>query len=468
MKKLVVIFVSVLISASCLAQSLEGKWTGILKVQQHELNVIFNVTQSGDAYSATLDSPDQGARDIPIDSVWLEGNTFNYKAASLKMEYTGEINSDRKVIDGELNQMGMIIPLKLTMMEEEESKVLRPQTPVGPFPYKVEEITFENTKDSITLAGTLTLPKEGSEFPSVILISGSGPQDRDEEIFDHRPFKVIADVLTKKGIAVLRFDDRGVGGSSGKFSEATTADFATDVMFAVDYLLSRDDIDASKIGLIGHSEGGLIAPMVASQTKDVSFIVLMAGPGIPSDELLILQSARAAQLNGVDEGFIKLNSGIQKGLYDIVKQNNDKELTENLLKDKLRSSLSEIPAEYKPTSESEVESLINSEVKKLCSPWLNYFIKMDPKSYLEKVSCPVLAINGTLDSQVLPKENLSGIEKSLRKSGNKNFEIIELPGLNHLFQEAETGAFAEYSKIEQTLSPLFIDSLTGWILKEVK
>ena len=466
MKKLIVILASVLITGNCLAQNLEGKWSGILKVQQYELRVIFNISQNGNLYSATLDSPDQGAKDIPIDSVWVEDNTFNYTAESLKMEYTGEISTDNKVIEGTLNQMGIEIPLKLSLLEQEEKMTNRPQTPVGPFPYKVEEITFENTRDNITLAGTLTLPNEGSDFPSVILISGSGPQDRDEEIFEHRPFKIIADALTKKGIAVLRFDDRGVGESTGIFDEATTADFATDVTFALEYLLGRDDIDPSKIGLIGHSEGGLIAPMVASQKNDISFIVLMAGPGIPCDELLILQSAKAGRLGGMDEDFIIVNSNLQKGLYDILKQNGNDENLEILLKDKLRSSLADIPSEYKPSTESEVESLIESEVKKISSPWFSFFIQQDPKDYLEQVSCPVLAINGTLDSQVLAKENLSGIEKTLTKSGNKCFKIIELQGLNHLFQEAETGAFAEYSKIEQTFSPVFIETMTSWILEE--
>ena len=468
MKNLVFTLAAVIITITASGQSLQGKWPGILDVQGQKLTVIFNIEKNGETYSATMDSPDQGALGIPVENVKFENNILSLEAPALKMDYTGTVNNNFTEIKGTFTQSGNKIPLNLTKKEIEKKPAVRSQTPKAPFPYHVENIKFNNQKDSITLAGTLTLPKKGENFPAVILITGSGPQNRDEELFDHRPFMIIADVLTKRGIAVLRCDDRGIGESTGNFNDATSADFANDVLAGIEYLKGRKEINKSKIGLIGHSEGGMIAPLVASITTDVAFIVLMAAPGIPIDELMILQTEKSGELAGIDNEFIKKNSELQRGLYSVIKKNYQKEDLGKLLEVYLKDALINVPGEMKPTSEEETNALIKTQIKTVTGKWFQYFITFNPQTYLQKLKCPVLALNGSLDSQVIPKENLEGIEKSLKKGGNNNYKTVELKGLNHLFQEAKTGAFSEYNQIEHTHAEIFLETMSDWICSIVK
>ncbi len=468
MKNLVLTLAAVTITLMTSGQDLSGKWSGILEFQGQKLTVIFNIKKIEETYSATMDSPDQGATGIPIDTVIVNNNILTLNASALKMDYTGNVNSSFTEIEGTFTQLGNKIPLNLTRKEIEKKEKIRSQTPEPPFPYNVEEVEFNNNIDSITLAGTLTFPKKGKNFPAVVMISGSGPQNRDEELFGHRPFMVIADFLTKKGIAVLRFDDRGIGESTGNFKNATSEDFANDVLAGIEYLKGRKEIDKSKIGLIGHSEGGMIAPFVASNTKDVAFIVLMAAPGIATDELMILQTEKGGELAGIDNEIIKKNSELQRGMYSIIKKNYQSEKLDSLLEEYLKNSFADLPAEMKPSSEEETDALIKIQIKIATDKWFQYFITFNPQIYLQKVKCPVLALNGSLDSQVLPTENLKGIEKSLKEGGNKNYKIVELKGLNHLFQEAKTGAFSEYNQIEHTHSEIFLETMSVWISSIVK
>lgn len=449
-------------------KDLTGIWTGKLELPNTiKLTVVFHI-QKDDAgiYTSTMDSPDQGARGIPTESTKINGDSIEIIIPAVRGSFVGKINFDEMKIEGEWKQGGMTLALLLTKIEKlEEAK--RPQEPKEPFPYKSEDVTFENKVDSVTLAGTLTLPENGSNFTAVILITGSGPQNRDEELLGHKPFLVLSDYLTRNGIAVLRFDDRGTAKSTGNFSTATTQDFSRDVIAAVNYLMTRKEINHSKIGLIGHSEGGLIAPIVAAEDKDVAFIVLMAGPGIPGDSILILQSELIQKAEGRPEDEIDKSLRINRKIYSMIIKSKDDETLKNQLREEFNSEISQMTEEEKKQI-GDPEIYINQQLRTLTSPWFKYFLTYNPVPTLEKVKCPVLAINGEKDLQVPPKENLSAIEMALKKGGNKNFETKMLPGLNHLFQTAKTGAVSEYTTIEETISPLALETMLNWIKKITK
>ena len=329
----------------------------------------------------------------------------------------------------------------------------RPQEPKGPFEYEIKDIQFTNTIDSISLAGTLTFPKKGANFPAVILISGSGAQDRNSELMNHKPFLVIADYLTKQGIAVLRVDDRGTGKSEGNYNETGLNGFVNDTKSAFEFLKTRNEINPSKIGLIGHSLGGIIAPIVASENTDISFIVTLAGPGIRGDKLMLLQKEKIEQKMGVPEiGIIQGQKNI-KGAYDIILQSND----QTPLQADLKNYFTTIFGAVLP------ENQIQSISEQMATPWFTDLIKFDPQVALSKTKCSFLALNGSNDVQVPPKENLEAIEKSLTENGNTDVEIKQLENLNHLFQESETGLPAEYVTIEQTFSPKALTIMSEWI-----
>lgn len=465
MRIIAIIVWSCLVTLPVFGQDITGSWNGLLKVQGMQLRLVFNITQTDTGLSATMDSPDQGAKGIPVTSVSYENATLKVGIASAKIEYEGVMGQDNMIV-GNFKQAGQSFPLNLSKEIVEKETISRPQEPVKPYPYYEEEITFKNEKAGNTLAGTLTLPEKEGVYPAVILITGSGPQNRDEELLGHKPFLVLSDYLTRNGIAVLRFDDRGIGASTGDFKTATSADFATDVEAGVEYLLQRKEIDKKKIGLIGHSEGGIIAPMVAVKSKGVSFIVLMAGTGIQGDQLLLLQATLIGRAAGVSEEDLEKTRAINRGTYDLVIQSKS---TEQLNKDLtaymtayIEQVLKDDPEQKLPEGTT-IEQVVKVQVDGLISPWMQYFIKYDPSIILEKVKCPVLAINGEKDLQVPPKENLEAIKTALAKGGNKKVTAMELPRLNHLFQECTTGSPDEYATIEQTISPVALTTIVEWI-----
>jgi len=438
---------------STLAQDISGKWLGLLKIQGMELDLYFNISKEENTYSATMDVPKQGAKAIPVTAVELKDSTINISIGALGMTYVGIIQND-SLISGEFNQRGTLLPLDLKRVDGTAGKLVRPQTPKAPFPYLEENIVFKNTKDNISLSGTLSLPTDKTGFPTVILISGSGPQNRNSEIFGHQPFWVIADYLTRQGIGVLRFDDRGIAESEGDFSTATSFDFAEDVKAAVTYLKSRKDISPNNIGLIGHSEGGLIAPIVANEPNNVNFIVLLAGPGLPGKELLLLQKATIEKAGQVPPAITNRGQEIMGGAYNrvIEKAPNDPTLKDSLTAYFRASYDNLIP-----------EDQLHSLVQQISSPWMINFIKHDPVPILQKVTIPVLAINGEKDLQVPPQENLAAIEAALKKGGNTNVTTKEFPNLNHLFQNCETGLVNEYGNIEETFSEEVLSEISDWI-----
>lgn len=335
----------------------------------------------------------------------------------------------------------------------------RPQEPKQPFEYISENVVFKNNLDSISLAGTLTYPKIGSDFPAVILISGSGPQDRNSELMNHKPFLVIADYLTKNGIAVLRVDDRGTGESEGNYNETGLNGFINDTKSAFEFLKTRKEINHSKIGLIGHSLGGIIAPIIASENTDISFIVTLAGSGIRGDKLMLLQKEKIERKMGVPEVGITQGQTNMKGAYDLILKSNDNK-TE--LQTELKIYFTKVFGAMLP------ERQIQTLSEQMSIPWLTDFIKFDPQTSLSKTKCPVLALNGSNDLQVPPKENLEIIEKILKENGNEDVETKQLENLNHLFQESETGLPNEYATIEQTFSPKALEIIAKWIEKRTE
>jgi len=447
--------------------SIEGIWEGKLKVPGIELRIAFKISKNPDGtLAATLDSPDQGATDIPVEEVIFIDNTLRLEVKSAGGVFEGKVSEDFLIIEGEWKQSGQTLPLTLKRVDK-AVEIIRPQEPKKPYPYIEEEIVYENKEAGIKLAGTLTLPSKEGPFPVVLLITGSGPQDRNEMIFGHRPFLVLADCLTRQGIAVLRVDDRGVGKSTGDFPQATSEDFASDVLAGIEYLKARKEINPKQIGLIGHSEGGIIAPMMAVISLDVAFIVLMAGTGLTGEEISYLQGALVAKAMEASEEDIAKNRRFNEKIFSVIKEEKDKKNAEERLRQMFMEYWEKMSEEEKNRI-GDPEEYLKAQLQNLLSPWFKFFLTYDPRPTLQKVKCPVLAINGEKDLQVPPKENLSVIEEALKAGGNKDYTIIEIPNLNHLFQTAQTGAPSEYAKIEETISPVALKIIGDWILEQIK
>ncbi len=442
-----------------------GSWLGKISVGTMDLRLVINLTLSGnDSLTATLDSPDQGAKGIPMGKVTLKGDSIIVDAPIIRGDYKALFTSDT-TLSGTWSQSGNKTPLDLSLLPGGFT-LNRPQEPKKPYPYTSEEIFFDNKADGIRLAGTLTLPKGEGPFAVAILISGSGPQNRDEELMGHKPFLVIADHLTRQGFAVLRYDDRGVGLSGGPMQGNTSLDFARDASSAMDYLKSRKEIDPSKIGFIGHSEGGLIAPIVASAREETAFIISLAGPGVKGDQLLFAQQAIIMRLSGVSEDIIKANRKMNSKFYSLIEKEYDNKVAESGIV-KIYSKVLEknkVVGEDKDAAINNIKASFNG----LGYDWLRFFIKTDPGIYWKNVKCPVLALNGSKDTQVIAGDNLAAIKKGVSGNGNKNVEIHNIEGVNHLFQKCDTGLPKEYGTIEETVSPEVLDIITDWLKKNAR
>jgi len=432
---------------------IDGAWMGTLDTGTVKLRVVFHITNTASGLTATLDSPDQGMKGLPTTAVTRDGSNLKIEAAKIGGTFEGKISSDLTAIDGKWSQGGGTLPLLLKKVKDQaELELKRPQVPTKPYPYREDEVTYDNKAENVTLAATFTIPRGTGPFPAVLLITGSGPQDRDESLMGHKPFLILADYLTRHGIAVLRADDRGTGKSTGVFANATTADFATDAEAGVAYLKTRAEVNPRKIGLIGHSEGGVIAPMVAARNKDVDFIVMMAGTGVPGDQVIVAQGEAIELAMGKPADDAAKDAAKEKEMMTLIETEKDQAALEKGLQEKMKG---EVP-----------DGQIGAQIKQVTSPWFKYFLTYDPATALRKVTCPVLAINGSLDKQVLPSQNLAPIRKALEEAGNKHFEIDELPGLNHLFQTAKTGSPTEYAQIEETMSPVALEKMSSWILQQ--
>jgi hypothetical protein len=436
--------------------SAEGVWQGALEGNGMRLRLQLHVSHDDQKQLvAALDSPDQGVSGLPAIHVSQKDAGFHFEIPVVSGVYDGTLNAAKTAITGSWAQNN--VEQKLDFQRSDQLlELVRPQNPVKPYPYKEEEIAFPNGKAKVSLAGTLTLPPGQGPFPAAVLLNRYGPDDRDESIVGHRPFLVLADHLTRKGVAVLRFDKRGIGKSTGDYANATTEDFVGDAEAALVYLKTRKEIDPTKTGLIGHSEGGLIAPMVATHSQAVAWIVLLAGPGLKGEDVLLLQSELILRAAGVNDGEVARTLAFNKQTYALVRQEKDPAALETKLNELVQTT---------STGAALPPAAVQSQVRMLVSPWFRFFLDYDPVPTLQKTLCPVLALNGEKDLQVPPKQNLAKIEKALQDGGNKDFQTTELPGLNHLFQHSPTGSPTEYGGIQETMAPEALNAVSAWVLK---
>jgi len=445
-----------------------GTWSGTLNVGV-ELRIVFHIKDTATGLSASADSPDQSAYGLKCDTIIISGDQLSIEMRALRASVSGKLVND-STIEGKFNQ-GRDVPLILKKGEK-VVKRNRPQTPQPPFSYRSEEVEYDNTDKSLHYGATITIPPGKGPFPAVVLITGSGPQNRDEEIIGHKPFAVIADAFAKKGIVVLRVDDRGTGKSTGKFQGATTADFANDAETSLNYLLSRPEADRSRIGLVGHSEGGMIAPMVASKRKEISFIILLAGPGENIVDLMTEQNVAILISQQTPKTAANAYGSLYKQIAPVIANSADSiEATNNsrqVLNKWINSTDIEIIRQLGFSTEKQQQDYIRSMVESLGEKWFRFFLMFDPAIYLQQLHCKVLALNGGKDVQVLPASNLAAIEAALKKSKSKSFEVKELPGLNHLFQHCTKCTLQEYGELEETFAPEVLMIMTDWIDKNVK
>ncbi len=440
-------------------KNIYGYWVGKVDLPTAKFTTIFEIRKSvGNIDSVFLSIPEQGATDLPGALLGINEDSLIIFHGQLNRTFYGEFLNDSTIQgDWMKNKIGIPITLKKAAKKPE---LLRPQTPVPPFPYLVEEVEYTNPQSGLKLAGTLTIPEGSKDCPAVVLISGSGAQDRDETIFEHKPFAVIADYFARNGIATLRVDDRGVGGSEGNIAQSTSEDFAGDALAGVEFLKSKKEIDPQKIGLIGHSEGGLIAPIAAVESNDVAFIIMMAGPGMVGEQILYEQNDLALEAAGMPEYAIQQNRLVQKNIFDVVKNEPDSAEAVEQLRIKLSQGM------YAGMNE-QMQKAIDDKIAGVTSPWFRYFLTYDPKPTLAKVKCPVLAINGSKDVQV-PVSNLKAIYDAVQSGGNSLVDTLSFKNHNHLFQQCESGAVGEYSQIEETIDPVVLETMKDWILKSVQ
>ena len=450
------LFAMVLLIGACSSSSapeiqIEGTWLGTLTVDGPSLRIVVNLTRgTSGAYSGTMDSPDQGSLAIPIDEVTFDGHHVVATMAALSARFSGEVSSDDASIVGTFSQAGQSLAL-LLRKQPGPLDYRRPQDPIAPYPYRSQEVTFPNAKAGITLAGTLTWPAGQGPCKAVVLISGSGPNTRNEELVNHRPFLVLSDALTRAGLVTLRYDKRGVGQSTGDYAAATSMDFAADAASAVEFLRTQAYAGISSIGLIGHSEGGVLAPMAAEGNAAVAFLVLLAGPGVTGDQVLISQHHAIGLADGQPASELDAYEAIERRLFDLIAASSDPET----LNEQMRTVL---------TAEGVIGKAQDETVAGMLTPWMRFFITYDPAPVLRRTLIPVLALNGSLDLQVLADLNLPPIEQALRAAGNTRATVRNLPGLNHLFQHATTGSPNEYGSITETLSPDVLAQISSWIL----
>ncbi len=436
-----------------------GHWEGAIQLPSGDLNVRVDLANDGGVWSGTVDIPQQGAKGLALENVSVEGTAVRFSIKGIPGTPTFEGTLEAGGIQGTFSQNGAQLPFHLGRQAAAPPK--RPQRPMPPFPYRSEDVTYRN--GDVVLAGTLTVPPGPGPFPAVLLISGSGSQDRDETIFDHKPFWVIADELSRRGIAVLRVDDRGVGGSQGDVAGATSADFAKDVEAGVAFLKSRAEVRGDAIGLAGHSEGGLIAPMVAVEDPGVAFIILLAGPGVPGADVLAEQNRLMTLAAGATPAEADSTAAQNRRLTGLVVGGADSARVAAAVREVAERQMQSLPPANREAVEKNLDNLVNTQTQALVSPWMRFFLTYDPRPTLAKVKVPVLAMYGKKDLQVPPDQNVPELKKAL--SGDKDVTVREYPGLNHMFQTCKTGAVSEYYANEDSFNDVPLKTMTAWILK---
>lgn len=444
-----------------------GSWSGTLVAGPQQIEIIFHVAAADDGLTGTMDVPAQGATGIPLTTVtFTDGTLVMTFPVPGGGRYEGTVDGSGDTIAGTFTQGGQPFPMSITRGEGVPIPLERPQEPLPPYPYQVEEVAFPNQAAGLELAGTLTLPEGAGPFPAAILVSGSGPQDRDETLMGHKPFKVIADHLTRHGIAVLRYDDRGVGASTGDFATATSEDFAEDALAAIRLLEGDSRIRRDAIGIVGHSEGGLVGPMAASRSESVDYVVMLAGPGVTGLEVLVEQGRLINVASGTPPEMTAFNGRLQTRLAEVGVLNPDPDVAAPLMRAVIHEeieALSGIAREMATAALS--DQAIDQTVQQMNSPWFRYFLHYDPRPAIESTQVPVLALFGGKDLQVPPEQSAEEVRAAFTRSANADATVTVLPGLNHLFQEAETGSPAEYQSIIQTISPTALEAVSDWIKK---
>jgi pimeloyl-ACP methyl ester carboxylesterase len=454
---IIIVFTSVFANA----QNFSGAWNGDLKVPNGQINITFNVGQEEGKYQVAMDIPAQNVKGMKANSVTMEEKKLTVNFEMIKSVYVGELIND-STITGEWQQSGFKFPLAFSTKSTGNIGTNRPQNPQPPFPYSEKKVRFENKKAEVILEGTLTIPQGNSTFPAVVLVSGSGPQNRDSELFGHKPFAVIADYLSRNGIAVLRYDDRGVGTSTGDFAKATTYDLAEDAAAALEFLRKEDKVTHNKVGLIGHSEGGLIGPIVASGNNRPDFLVLLAAPGMEIDALMLEQGKLISEAAGISAEMLRHQTEANTKAFALIKNGPITDSVSKKIEDNYFSliNIQTNGAMGEDAARKQAKQVTNQ----FTSPWFVAFMNFKPKEYLAKITGPVLALNGSKDLQVPAKQNLEGIREILGKNKKVELTTQELPGLNHLFQTAKTGSVSEYGEIEETFSPAALKIISDWIL----
>ena len=426
--------------------SVAGTWDGTLQVGGTALRLVVHIQKTGSGFSSTLDSPDQGAYDIPVAHTRVTGDSLRLDVTAVNGRYDGARHAPNR-IDGTWTQGGVSASLVLTPARD-ASGPNRPQTPEPPFPYGTEDLAFRNEADGLTLAGTFSRPSSDGPHPTVVLVSGSGAQTRDSEVARHKLFLVVADYLTRQGIAVFRYDERGVGASEGTFATATTADLARDAQAAVEAIAARDDVRT--VGLYGHSEGGWVAPMVDARSDAVDFLVLMAPPSVPGDALITEQRARIVASQGAPPAYVDSVRAQQARVTRAAARAPDSTAAAR----QIRRTLTAIGG---------AEAQITAQIRAMTTPWFRYFISNDPADALREVDVPVLALFAENDLQVIPEQNRPPLEAALNASDSPDVTVDTVPGMNHLFQPSDTGRISEYGQIETTMAPAVLERIAAWV-----
>ena len=465
LSKLVLHLSFVLLATTSLAAQVPaqvaGDWLGALDVGPTKLRLALHVEKTGDGrLGATLNSIDQGAK-IPVDTAVFESGTLRLSLKAIGASYEGTLNAEG-ALEGTWSQGARKLPL-VFHRQEAPFALNRPQLPKEPFPNESREVTFQSEAGNVRLAGTLLLPAGEGPFPAVALVTGSGPQDRDETLMGHKPFLVIADALARRGIASLRWDDRGTGESAGDHMGSTVDDFAADARAAVAFLRSRPEVDASAIGIVGHSEGGLTAPMVTAADESVGFLVLLAPPGEPLRSLLVRQTRALYRLQGIDEKLIDRAMAAQSEDLELIA---DPSISVDRLQEKLRALSASRRKQFTAEERAQLgvdADAIEGNIRVSTTAWFRSLTRQDPAVNLRNVKIPVLALFGEKDFQVDAQVNAEAVRTALAAAKNPDHEVRTFPGLNHLFQHAKTGGMEEYATIEETFAPEALGAIGDWI-----
>ncbi len=452
MRKILYLFIICFHFSCSHAQTFDGSWKGEVEVSGQKLLLVFNIQKdSAGKWNGTFESPMQTAQKFAINQIRIEQDSIWMDVKTIGLVYAGFLDRDKDVMKGVMKQGPFESAMILVRSENEQSGLSRKQDVFPPYSYTEEEVQFKNSAGNALLTGSLTYPKSGGPFPAVVLVNGSGQQNRDSEVFGHRPFKVLADHLTKNGFAVLRYDDRGVGGSKGEVNLATTIDFASDANAAVDFLSKKTNINGEKIGIIGHSEGALIAEIVASESNKVKYIALLSGPVIKGDSLLILQSYALGKVGGLSETALDANKANNRKLYNILLEDESPKVLAASLEEELIHQNNGNPL----TPDMKIK------LSPMMSPWFRTFLRIDPAYYLKQVKVPIFASFGGKDVQVPANENIYCLQRL--HLNTTDVTIKDYPNLNHLFQNAQTGKIEEYFENSESFNEQLMDDLTKWL-----